>query len=315
MTRRNRRAFTLIEMLVVIAVIAILIGLLLPAVQKVRAAADRLVCQNNLKQIALAAHSYHDEYRHLPPARTTTTGFSCLAMLLPYLEQQGLQTLINFGVPSWDPLNEPVRDTYVELFRCPTDGVNPPASDGAGTNYMANLGTGVVFAIDTLPPMDYGMPDPNGVFWLDSQLTFIRIEDGLSNTAMFSERLLADPNTSHISPIRDVFFPKTLPNTPDDAVNQCQAINIDDPANLAPVYMGAPWLDGQHCYQHISLPNSRSCGFFISLRATMPPSSLHDGGVNIVLCDGSVHFISNSIDLTTLRAMGTRADGDQLGPW
>jgi prepilin-type N-terminal cleavage/methylation domain-containing protein/prepilin-type processing-associated H-X9-DG protein len=317
MTRSLRSAFTLVELLVVIAIIAILIGLLLPAVQKVRMAVERIECQNNLRQIALAMHNYHDQNKHLPAARTSGTGFSALAMILPYVEQQNLRNLIDFNVPSYDPANDQARKTFVALFRCPTDGTMPPASDGAATNYMANLGSDVVFAIVPPPPVDAKMPEPSGVFWVDSHVSFLHIHDGLSNTAMLSERLIADVNSApgRITAIRDVYFPKTLPMTPDDAMNQCNALDITDPANVAPVYMGAPWLDGQHCYQHISPPNSRSCGFFFCLRATMPPSSLHGGGVNVVFCDGSVHFIPDAIDLGTWRAMGTRNSGDIIGAY
>jgi prepilin-type processing-associated H-X9-DG protein len=98
--------------------------------------------------------------------------------------------------------------------------------------------------------------------------------------------------------------------TPDDALQQCQAVNIYDLNNQFPLFMGAPWLCGQHIYLHVSPPNSRSCGFFIALRAVMPPSSHHPGGVNVVFGDGSVKFIKDSINLPIWRALGTRAGGE-----
>ena len=133
------------------------------------------------------------------------------------------------------------------------------------------------------------------------------ITDGLSNTTFFSERVLADGNNSIVSPIADVFFSPAFPLTPDDALQQCQAVNIYDLNNQFPLFMGTPWLCGQHIFLHVSPPNSRSCGFFVALRAVMPPSSHHAGGVNVLFGDGSVRFIKDSINLATWRALGTRA--------
>jgi prepilin-type processing-associated H-X9-DG protein len=93
----------------------------------------------------------------------------------------------------------------------------------------------------------------------------------------------------------------------------CAAVDITNLANQFPLFMGAPWMHGQHCYLHVNVPNTRSCGFFVALRATMPPSSRHPGGVNMVLCDGSVRFVSQSINLATWRGIGSRAGGETLG--
>ena len=90
----------------------------------------------------------------------------------------------------------------------------------------------------------------------------------------------------------------------------CGAVDINDLNNQFPLFMGAPWMNGQHRYQHISPPNGRSCGFFLVNRATMPPSSQHPNGINLLACDGSVRFVNNAIDLIAWRALGTRNGGE-----
>jgi len=101
--------------------------------------------------------------------------------------------------------------------------------------------------------------------------------------------------------------------TQDDAVTLCAAIDIYSPASQFPLFMGAPWAHGQHCYLHVTGPNTRSCGFFTALRATMPPSSKHVGGVHVQMADGSVRFVSDNIDLITWRALGSRNGAEVIG--
>lgn len=160
----RRRGFTLIELLVVIAIIAVLIGLLLPAVQKVRTAAARATSQNNLKQLALALHNYESANGRLPGMQASTGpygnsfGFSVHAQLLPYIEQENLHRLVDFRQPLFtgvwpvsltlNPAQAPAAATVVKLFLCPADGQEPlfttNAGGGvhAGTNYVVNLGSG-----------------------------------------------------------------------------------------------------------------------------------------------------------------------------
>jgi prepilin-type N-terminal cleavage/methylation domain-containing protein/prepilin-type processing-associated H-X9-DG protein len=313
---KNRRSgFTLIELLVVIAIIAVLIALLLPAVQSAREAARRIQCVNNLKQIGLALHNYQESRGSLPGAdmvwnSATPTELSGLSNILPYLEQSTAFNSINFDFSYQDPTNFTVMMTVVNGFICPSDLPNPIPSLGAQTNYMADMGSGIVWQLNV--GINASLPPPNGVFYGDSATKFANITDGLSNTGFFSERILADGNNAIVSPIADVFFSPGFPTTLDDALQQCLAVDIYNVANQFPLFMGAPWLNGQHIFLHVSPPDSRSCGFFVALRATMPPSSRHPGGVNFLLGDGSVKFIKDSINLQVWRALGTRAGGEVI---
>jgi prepilin-type N-terminal cleavage/methylation domain-containing protein/prepilin-type processing-associated H-X9-DG protein len=308
----SRRAFTLIELLVVIAIIAVLIALLLPAVQAAREAARRAQCVNNLKQLGLAVHNYHDRTGALPGAELVRnfSSFSALTHLLPGLEQMPVYNAINFSVlTNTDPANNTVLNTKINSFICPSDTGNTAlASIGAQTNYMADMGSWIVWQAADGP--NIGLPAPNGVFYGDSCTRFADVTDGLSNTGFYSERILADGNNAVVSPIADVFFSPAFPTTQDNAVAQCQAVDINNLANQFPLFMGAPWVNGQHIFLHVSTPNTRSCGFFVALRAVMPPSSRHPGGVNFLLGDGSVRFIKDTINLGVWRALGTRAGGE-----
>ncbi len=302
----------MIELLVVIAIIAVLVALLLPAVQSAREAARRLQCVNNLKQIGLALHNYQESRSVLPGADMVfnVTEISALSNILPHLEQSNVYNSINFDFSYQDPPNLTAMYTVINGFVCPSDFPSPIPSLGGQTNYMANMGSGIVWQASVGP--NVGMPPPNGVFYGDSATRFAHITDGLSNTTFFSERVLADGNNAIVSPIADVFFSPGSPLTPDDALQQCLAVNIYDLSNQFPLFMGAPWLCGQHIFLHVTPPNSRSCGFFLSLRAVMPPSSRHPGGVNVVFGDGSVKFVKDSINLPIWRALGTRAGGEVI---
>ena len=307
---RRRSGFTLIELLVVIAIIAVLIALLLPAVQAAREAARRMQCVNNLKQIGLALHNYVESPSALPGADMVfnLTELSALSQVLPFLEQSSVYNSINMAFSYQDPNNATAMMTVINGFICPSDLPDPIPSLGGQTNYMANMGSGIVWQAAIGP--NAGLPQPNGVFYGNSATTFAAITDGLSNTTFYSERVLADGNNAIVSPIADVFFSPGFPTTPDDAMQQCQAVNIYDLHNQFPLFMGAPWLCGQHIFLHVTPPNTRSCGFFLALRAVMPPSSRHPGGVNVLFGDGSVKFVKDSVNLATWRALGTRAGGE-----
>jgi prepilin-type N-terminal cleavage/methylation domain-containing protein/prepilin-type processing-associated H-X9-DG protein len=309
---QRRSGFTLIELLVVISIIAVLIALLLPAVQSAREAARRIQCVNNLKQIGLGLHNYVESRTVLPGADMVfnVTELSALTNILPYLEQSNVYNTINMAFNYQDPTNTTAMYTVINGFICPSDLPDAVPSLGAQTNYMANMGSGIVW--QSAIGVNAGLPDPNGVFYGNSSTRFAAITDGLSNTTFYSERVLADGNNSIVSPIADVFFSPAFPTTPDQALQLCNAVDITNLANQFPLFMGAPWLCGQHIFLHVSQPNTRSCGFFVALRAQMPPSSHHTGGVNTLFGDGSVRFIKNSVDLQVWRALGTRNGGEVI---
>ena len=297
---RLRRGFTLIELLVVIAIIAILIGLLLPAVQKVREAAARMTCTNNLKQIGLALHNHHGTYERLPPGFTSKTltvngdgtgpGWGWAAHALPYLEQDNLFRQIDFTKDVADPVHSTVRERTLKVFRCPSD--SPPADTcdiptASGTVKVAfanYVGMGGTFEVTAYP--DTG----NGCFYRNSRTRFGDITDGLSNTIFVIEReSKRSPRTTWVGALTGSTNPPTNP-----------AYDEEGPPTLVLTNTGEAG-DGR-------VPNN-------ALDHVEDASSKHTSGVNTLLGDGSVRMIRNSITPATWEALGTRAGGEIVGDY
>jgi prepilin-type N-terminal cleavage/methylation domain-containing protein/prepilin-type processing-associated H-X9-DG protein len=307
---RKRSAFTLIELLVVIAIIAILIGLLVPAVQKVRETAARAKCQNNLRQIGLGLHNYHSEFGTFPVG-SNPKGFTVLALILRYLEQDTIYTRINFSVPANSAANAAPTAMRVSTFLCPSDPISIGIPQGwPGNNYFANYGTEPwFFQTSRTANGVFGLRDSDGIRVTD-------ITDGSSNTAAFSELAKGDYNNAKYS--RPDWLNATgagAPTTIDQAYTLCQSI---DPTNLGYQWFsaGAEWLNDNNtgtAYIHCGPPNSTNCGFPGNLRFCVNANSYHMGGVNLLLCDGSVRFVSSNIALDTWRALGTRCCQEVIG--
>lgn len=312
-SRKTHHGFTLIELLVVIAVIAILIALLLPAVQQAREAARRTQCKNNLKQLGIAVHNYHDVHSCLPIADVdgTSRAISAHARLLPYIDQRPLFQLVDFTVPYNHPRNAAARMTEVQVFRCPSDPTTLPASVGGRNNYYWNAGNGIVMYASG----SNGQPAPNGIIYHNTRYRFADVTDGLSNSACLAEKLTGDGSNGISTARTDTFRPGTYPNNAAEATSQCEAVDVSDLTRQGYSNVGGPWLQQYHStnqYNHVLQPNGRSC-MFPPGRIATTASSDHAGGVHVLLCDGSVRFVSETIDLPLWRGLGSVNGGEVLG--
>jgi prepilin-type N-terminal cleavage/methylation domain-containing protein/prepilin-type processing-associated H-X9-DG protein len=312
----KRQGFTLIELLVVIAIIAVLIGLLVPAIQKVREAANRMTCSNNLKQMALALQSYHGAQGAFPAGRDALS-LSTHSYLLPYLEQDAVFKQIDF-TQSWNAAaNNNPKAMVIKTFLCPSDSFNAIPAGWAGNNYRVSQGSGILWG---LPPTlnsdpNFGMPAPNGPFYLNSKTRFADILDGSSNTAALSEHRKGDYNNG-ISSVSDTFYLGQVkglyPATADEAQTIADSLDTKNLLYQGMSDVGAPWLYGYHSttvYFHSTRPFSNSCMYPPGRIATTADSN-HTGGVNVAMCDGSLRFVSQSISLATWRAMGSATGGE-----
>jgi prepilin-type N-terminal cleavage/methylation domain-containing protein/prepilin-type processing-associated H-X9-DG protein len=317
MTRR-RAGFTLIELLVVIAIIGVLIALLLPAVQAAREAARRAQCTNNLKQLGIALHNYHDIVGTLPLGRTIPQGdsFSPQARMLPQMEQTTLQNALNFDLAWSAAANSTAFRSSIASLLCPSDPRTRVPNGWGATNYRTNEGTSVAmwYGPSDATAVNAGVAAPNGLFFAIDPIRLADITDGTSNTAAFSEHLKGDFDNTVATERADTFWPQTYPANPDEAVQQCRAMDWRNLAYQRVSDVGAPWVYGYHSttsYWHSGPPNSRSCMFPPSRIMTVATSQ-HPGGVNLGLADGSVRFVKDSVNLAAWRAIGTRNGGEVL---
>ena len=332
----KRRAFTLVELLVVIAIIAVLIGLLLPAIQKVREAASRQKCMNNLKQIGLACQAYHDANLTFPPGATNApSNVSVQFLLLPQLEQENRYRLMDQTQNSLNYApNYYSRVGDVAVFLCPSDpssgqfvDATPPAgvpaeSDGR-SNYYGNAGAHAWWmdanATGTIvKPAGFA-----GVFGFTSATTIANIQDGTSTTVLFAEIKRGAAPKNDVLDVGKVASwnsavtsPATNPNNVGPLSNafvaSCNAGIIPSNSTGLQYFYGTPITA---LYTHTVPPNNsgRDCLAITTDQFHLASRSYHTGGVNVVCGDGSVHFIKSSIDFNIWMALGTRAGGEVVG--
>ena len=286
--KRRRKGFTLIELLVVIAIIAVLIALLLPAVQQAREAARRTQCRNNLHQIGLALHNYHDAHGTFPPGSIgnchvapNEQGFSALVQMLPYMDETAIYNSINMSMHHMSDQNATAAAQQMAQFFCPsysgltsstTHGYCVPrhtAHKGTYTNYVGIAGwrTGAT------------CPATNGIFFENSRVRMRDIRDGTSNTLAYGEYSMPHAGDSRCS-------------------YWMRGTNIEGSG-------------GVKCTRYT--PNQQiNTGTLAYDWTNYPISSYHEGGAFGCMADGAVRFFSENIDTTTWRALGTRANNELL---
>lgn len=301
----NRQdGFTLIELLVVIAIIAVLIGLLLPAVQKVREASARTKCSNNLKQVALGMHNFHDTYGHFPAGNKYagnyfSGGFNAnsnemtwVTFLLPFIEQDALYRKVDFnnnmGAPSGPNGavdNSLVAKTPIPMMLCPSDRPESTLFYSGWTrgNYVANYGIGPYVSVHTNPTAENSVTSP-GPIGINSRFAVVHITDGTSNTALVSELIRAGGNDARgvmHYPEGPQYMHNYSPNDPTADLTRpgCESIP------------GAPCTVGHSGWSDRNIIHTAR--------------SRHVGGVNMALCDGSVRFVRDSVAIATWKAVGT----------
>ncbi|QDT53698.1 Type II secretion system protein G precursor [Caulifigura coniformis] len=317
--RRRRSGFTLIELLVVIAIIAILIALLLPAVQQAREAARRTQCKNNLKQIGLALHNYHDTFTLFPYGFNGVEGQYVVhgrdtwhQQIWPYIEQGPLYNMYQADTSNWLMYTpDAIAGQTIPGFSCPSDP-NAPSTRGGGSSrskgfqgsYAGNAGVGATFTVDanniiTVTNSTTVGADYTGVFGNKSNVKIGGITDGTSNTLLASEGIIRN-GTGAFGELGGYwgggphgaygFSTAAVPNTS----------LADNPYScMATTQPGAP--------------KNAPCTAVSSGNRFNYARSYHTGGVHAAMSDGSVRFVSENIDVQTWMKLGIRKDGQTIG--
>jgi prepilin-type N-terminal cleavage/methylation domain-containing protein/prepilin-type processing-associated H-X9-DG protein len=307
----RRQAFTIIELLVTIAIIGVLVALLLPAVQSAREAARRVQCANNLKQIGLAMVSYHDSVGTLPPGRKGWGWGTWQMFVLPFMEQQPLYNAYNQLGDSLNdvtldslllymgPANETVTTQRLAVFTCPTAAPNAPLEEVTSHNYGCNYGNTDLYADPKLNGVVFGGApfgdigaDPTQPNSGTPAVAFARITDGTSRTMLAAEQVQgqgADLRGFTWYGPTSGFTAYIGPNSPLPDILQEQSQCVYPFSTNPPCTWNTPQDD---------------------LPVYLASRSLHPGGVNVVLADGSVRFVRNQVNLTVWRALSTTQGGE-----
>jgi prepilin-type N-terminal cleavage/methylation domain-containing protein/prepilin-type processing-associated H-X9-DG protein len=321
---RPRRGFTLIELLVVIAIIAILIGLLLPAIQKVREASNRSKCMNHLRQMALALHNYESDKGTLPPAEVYPAQATVQVVLLPYLEQAALYGHVDLTsgtsiLGGSGTSYTRVRNQDVPIYNCPSEMSTLRNSTYGRSNYFGNVGA--TANSQGLTASLAGIFSPRNLllmgYFESPKAKITDVSDGTSNTAAFSEvkrtlkaGLTADNELGVHSSTTG--WSDTAPTAAHCNAPMASATHYD--------YVGLQYFRGSVMwtafYNHTTTPNKKGhwrCASTLRI-AHLPATSYHPGGVNVAFTDGAVRFVADTVELGTWKAMGTRAGGETVDP-
>lgn len=302
------KGFTLIELLVVIAIIATLVALLLPAVQQAREAARRITCRSNLKQLGIALHNYHDAYQRLPLGSVHEVCGTNVA-ILPYLEAANVYDMYNFNKPFNDPSNKVLKDKMPRVLICPSapEGGDQmtihPETSGFQTSDYAYLALGI---LGTASNPEY----QKGLFNPGQSMKFSDVTDGLSNTIMTYESAGRKNYwfvNTQMSENFDLKFGHqdssrcwSGPSNSFGFVPQKITLDANDPTGTGFPTTGVMTIT----------ENGQA---FNNTNEFARPYSFHPGGIQVLLADGSVHFLNESMDVATVQNMGGISDGKVVG--